>query len=553
MANSAEIIGKRLYHSGCRRAFGIPGGEVLVLMEGLRKSGIDFVLTKHENCAGFMAEGGFHADGAPGILVATIGPGVANAVNVVANAFQDRVPMIFLTGCVDADEALTYTHQVFDHGELLKSVTKASIKVVDGAVDVSIDKAIAIALDGQPGPVHVDLPIRLASKSQPASTMIVRTFPSHTAPAEGTELETARQWLREAKRPLIIAGVDVLNQNAVCVVKEFVRDFGIPLITTYKAKGVLPEDDPLALGGAGLSPLADQYLLPLVRESDLIILAGYDPIEMRSGWRDPWDDGTRVIEFCAVPNTHYMHQADLSFVGHVGEGLKTLRKEASANPVWKNGEPEKVRRDLKSIFSGTVTSGAGEEWGPGAVVDVVRKALPRNGVATVDSGAHRILLSQMWECYEARSLLQSSGLCTMGCAVPLAMGFRLAAQAGMSGANSPVPEVPAVVAFVGDAGMEMVLGELATLRDLKLPVVIVVFIDESLALIELKQRKSKLQNLGVDFGATDFPAVARALGGIGHWISSRNELQVALDGAFERETFTLLACKIGEKVYDRRF
>jgi thiamine pyrophosphate-dependent acetolactate synthase large subunit-like protein len=114
----------------------------------------------------------------------------------------------------------------------------------------------------------------------------------------------------------------------------------------------------------------------------------------------------------------------------------------------------------------------------------------------------------------------------MGCAVPLAMGFRLAAQSGMSGANRPAPDVPAVVAFVGDAGMEMVLGELATLRDLKLPVVIVVFIDESLALIELKQRKSKLQNLGVDFGATDFPAVTRALGGIGHWISSRTNYRL---------------------------
>ena len=112
MANSAEIIGKRLYLAGCRRAFGIPGGEVLTLMAGLKNSGIEFVLTKHENCAGFMVEGGFHADGAPGILVATLGPGVANAVNVAANTFLDRVPFIFLTGCVDECEALTYTHQV---------------------------------------------------------------------------------------------------------------------------------------------------------------------------------------------------------------------------------------------------------------------------------------------------------------------------------------------------------------------------------------------------------------------------------------------------------
>ena len=555
MANASEIIGKRLYHAGCRRAFGIPGGEVLVLMDGLRKSGIEFVLTKHENNAGFMAEGGFHADGAPGILVATLGPGVANAVNVVTNAFQDRVPLIFITGCVDADEALTYTHQVFDHSELLKSVTKASIKVVDGVVDVAIDKALAIALDGQPGPVHVDVPISVAAKEQPAQDfqMIVRNMPSLSAPAEGAALETARNWLREARQPLMIAGVDVLNQHAEKAVEEFARDFRIPFITTYKAKGVLPEDDPLALGGAGLSSLADKQLLPLLRKSDLIILAGYDPIEMRVGWRNPWDEGARVLEFCAVPNTHYMHRASLSFIGDVAEGIKILRKNISPQPVWKNGEPQKVRHELKKIFSGSGTSGANEEWGPAEVIDVVRKALPRNGVATADSGAHRILLSQMWECYAARGLLQSTALCTMGCAVPLAMGFRLAAQARMSSANCPTPDVPAVVAFVGDAGMEMVLGELATLRDLKLPVVIIVFVDESLALIELKQRNSGLPNLGVDFGATDFPAVAEALGGIGLWVSNRDELREGLEGAFERQTFTLLACKIGEKVYDKRF
>ena len=541
MSNSAEIIGKRLYQEGCRRAFGIPGGEVLDLMEGLKNSGIDFFLTKHENSAGFMAEGGYHADGAPAILLATLGPGVANAVNVVTNALQDRVPMIFLTGCVDASDELTYTHQVFNHGELLKSVTKASITVVDGMVDVVIDKAVSIAMDGQPGPVHVDVPISVASKEQPAvnfsdeNPLLVRGSPSPAVPADGADLETARKLLRDAKRPIMVAGLDVLNQSAEEAVKEFVMDFGIPLITTYKAKGILPEDNSLSLGSAGLSPLSDQYLLPLVHESDLIITAGYDPIEMRAGWRNPWGETGKVIEFTTVPNYHYMHHADLSFVGNIGEGLKTLRRGVSHIPVWKGSEPTNVRNQLKSIFSGK------DEWGPGVVIETVRQILPANGVATVDSGAHRILLSQLWECYEPRGLLQSTGLCTMGCAVPLAMGFQIAS-----------PESP-VVAFTGDAGLEMVLGELATLRDLKLPLVIVVFVDESLALIELKQRRAEMSNLGVDFGPTNFPKVAEALGGEGKWVSDKSDLIEAFEDAYERRTFSLLACKIGCKVYDDRF
>ena len=541
MSNSAEIIGKRLYQEGCRRAFGIPGGEVLDLMEGLKNSGIDFFLTKHENSAGFMAEGGYHADGAPAILLATLGPGVANAVNVVTNALQDRVPMIFLTGCVDASDELTYTHQVFNHGELLKSVTKASITVVDGMVDVVIDKAVSIAMDGQPGPVHVDVPISVASKEQPAvnfsdeNPLLVRCSPSPAVPADGADLETARKLLRDAKRPIMVAGLDVLNQSAEEAVKEFVMDFGIPLITTYKAKGILPEDNSLSLGSAGLSPLSDQYLLPLVQESDLIITAGYDPIEMRAGWRNPWGETGKVIEFTTVPNYHYMHHADLSFVGNIGEGLKTLRRGVSHIPVWKGSEPTNVRNQLKSIFSGK------DEWGPGVVIETVRQILPANGVATVDSGAHRILLSQLWECYEPRGLLQSTGLCTMGCAVPLAMGFQIAS-----------PESP-VVAFTGDAGLEMVLGELATLRDLKLPLVIVVFVDESLALIELKQRRAEMSNLGVDFGPTNFPKVAEAMGGEGRWISDKSDLIEAFEGAFKRKTFSLLACKIGYKAYDDCF
>jgi len=172
---------------------------------------------------------------------------------------------------------------------------------------------------------------------------------------------------------------------------------------------------------------------------------------------------------------------------------------------------------------------------------VTRRALPRDTVATVDTGAHRILLNQMWQCYEPRTLLQSTGLCTMGCALPLAMGYKLAQ-----------PD-RTVVAFVGDAGLEMVLGELATLRDLGLPLIVVVFVDESLALIEMKQRDIGYANVGVDFGASDFPAVARAFDMHGVWSDDRDGLECALDEALERQGSTLIACRIGARAYDGRF
>jgi acetolactate synthase-1/2/3 large subunit len=156
---------------------------------------------------------------------------------------------------------------------------------------------------------------------------------SPAAPAAGADLDTARGWLAEAERPLMIAGVDVLNHRAEAAVADFAHDFGVPLITTYKAKGVLPEDDPLALGGAGLSPVADKELLPLIGESDFVLLAGYDPIEMRKGWQAPWGTDKRVVDIAAVANTHYMHQAAINFVGHVGAGLAALaRRRARPSP-----------------------------------------------------------------------------------------------------------------------------------------------------------------------------------------------------------------------------
>ena len=243
MTTGADIIAKRLFNAGCRHAFGIPGGEVLTMIDALDRVGMQFMLCKHENSGGFMAEGTHHATGAPAVLVATIGPGVANLTNVVANAYQERVPMIVITGCVDAKVASTYTHQVFDHRALLDPISKASFTVVDGAVGVIIDKALAIAMDGQPGPVHIDLPIAVAASLQSGDGDVLRGLVSPGAPAKGEHLDAARTALRNAKRPLIIAGTDALNQNASDEISKLVEGFNIPLITTYKAKGIIAEDN----------------------------------------------------------------------------------------------------------------------------------------------------------------------------------------------------------------------------------------------------------------------------------------------------------------------
>ena len=144
MSEAADILARALYQAGCRYAFGMPGGEVLRLLKALEEAGIAFHLAKHETPAGFMAEGTYHMTGAPAVLLATLGPGVTNAVNAVANALQDRVPLIFITGCVDPIDQEGYTHQVFDHGRVVAPLVKGSFTLVDGAVEVIAEKALRL-------------------------------------------------------------------------------------------------------------------------------------------------------------------------------------------------------------------------------------------------------------------------------------------------------------------------------------------------------------------------------------------------------------------------
>jgi acetolactate synthase-1/2/3 large subunit len=494
-------------------------------------------LARHETAATIMAAGAATLTGAPGLLVTTLGPGLVNAMNGIADALQERIPLLAVSGVVERAVRGRYTHQILDHAALLRPLVKASFEVEAEGAGAVIERAMALALTPPCGPVHLDLAPAVAAAADPAPRE-PRAVPRSTAPGvdpADPAIAELRRRLAVAQRPLIVAGFEAARTDCAPVINGIADRHAVPVLTTYKAKGVLDERHPRALGGAGLSPAADRVLLPLAARADLVLLAGYDPIEMRLGWLDPFPSTAHVAELTAAPVDHAMHRVDQRLVGPVGPLLHALFDGLASPPRWPEGEPDRARGQLAKLFAVPVG------WGPHAVFATLAEALPAEAVVTVDSGAHRILFSQMWRAARPLQLLQSTGFCTMAAALPLAIGARISE-----------PARP-VIAVLGDGGLEMGLGELGTLRDQGLPVVLVVLQDASLALIELKQQDAGLVRAGVAMGRTDLPALARAFGGYGVEVASADGLRSALGDALAADRFTILACRIEAAAYRGRF
>ncbi|MGH1419280.1 MAG: thiamine pyrophosphate-binding protein [Hyphomicrobiaceae bacterium] len=538
-ARVADIVAETLSAHDIRHAFGMPGGEVVTLVDALNQAGVEFTLARHETAAAIMAAGAFSVTGAPGLLVTTLGPGLANAVNGIADASQEHVPLIVISGVVDHNIRGTYTHQVVDHKKLLHPLVKASFEVETEGVGATVARAISVAMAHPMGPVHIDLAPETAAKLATADDAVVKNTPKPRPKytPDSPEFSLVYRALEKSQRPIMIAGLDAVKDGAGPALTKLAENYQIPVLTTYKAKGTIDEDHPLSLGAAGLSPLADKTILPLVAQSDLILLVGYDPIEMRQPWCQPFKPNQHVIALGPPVADHGMHRGDLHIEGPTELILQTVldHPEAPDTPAkWPDGAPSAAKNDLLQAFKPPT------DWGPHSVFTVLQDTKPENSIVTVDSGAHRILLSQMMRFQTPNTLLQSAGFCTMGAAVPLATGARKAA-----------PEITAI-SVVGDGGLEMGLGELATLRDQSLPVVIIVLQDHSLALIELKQRQAGLAQAGVKLGATRFEDIAEAFGGKGERVTSAQSLARALTAAYACETFTVIVAEIEAEAYAGR-
>lgn len=536
LVRTADVVAASLAAQGVRHAFGMPGGEVVEILDALGRVGIVFTLARHETAAAAMAAGSWLATGRPPLLLTTIGPGLANAIDGIADASQERVPLIVLSGVVDRALRSRFTHQVVDHAAMLRPFVKASFEIDAAAPGATVARAIGLATAGLCGPVHLDLAPGVAAAAAgdtavPGPVLVKRPVPSPRDPA----IEALAARLANSRRPLILAGFTAARCPRSTGIVRLAERLGAPVVTTYKAKGVIREDHPLALGGAGLSPAADHILQGAVRQSDLVLTFGYDPIEMRAGWLDVPGLQDQVVDITPVPIDHGMYFPSLRIEAECGATAFALAEALDSHEGW----PPSVVASIRTALAERFASPPG--FGPHAIIDALQAHVGPEDLVTVDSGAHRILLSQKWVARRPLSLVQSAGFCTMATALPTAIGAKIAVPGRR------------VVAVLGDGGLEMGLGELATLRDSGLPVTVVVFQDQSLALIELKQAAARLPRAGVTLGETDFARIAEAFGGHGVNVETLPDLEREFVAAASRPVFSLIACRFSSHEYDGAF
>lgn len=493
---------------GVRRIFGVPGGETsLDVIAAAAGRGIAFVLARHETGAALMALATAEVTGAPGVVLTTRGPGLANAVNGIACAALERAPLCVVSDGFPTDHRRFVTHQFFEHADLLAPITKGSSRLQGDDAAAEIERLLDRAVAAPAGVVHFDVTGDAARHPVAAAEGPVAAAPALDADA----LATAVALLRQARRPVVLCGLEAAADPALAgAVRRFAAAAGCPALVTYKAKGVVPDGDAAYAGlftGGSLEAAC-------VSSADLLILAGLDPVELIP---QPWRYGAPVIEVARRPFP-LGYVAPAAGLYQAPAAAMAALADAAVASGWTAAE---IAGHRAAMLGRLAWTGTGQVTPP-AVVTLAQQVAGELGLdarATVDAGAHMFSATALWRAGRPRDLLISNGLSTMGFAVPAAIGAALAE-----------PDRP-VVAFTGDGGLAMGLGELATAAQSGARIVVIVFNDASLSLIDIKQQHRQMRRDGVSLGAADFAAVAEGLGVRGYRARDVDSYRAALRSA----------------------
>lgn len=507
MATVAEILVDTLAAAGVDTVFGLPGGEVVEILDALRRRNLRFVFVHNESSAVFMADAMARITGKPGVALTTLGPGATNAVVGVAHAYLDRSPVLVITAQKPDALLPDYTHQVLDLHALYAPITKGSFKLTAQNVQTVTQQALTLAQAGRPGPVHLQI-------SNEEATLAIAdsiTRPENATPTVTDKVMHARQLLSSAQKPLIVVGLGVEPEQPYGALRELAEAANAPVIVLPKGKGAIPDDHPLSAGVIGLTRTDPAY--EILDEADCIVAVGFDVVELVK----KWEQAAPLIWIAPWANEDPVLPAQVELVGPMTPVLQQLAdSDFATTPTW---GADRVTAFRHKLAQRTLPEAAAGRLLPQQVLATLRHQLPRDTLLAVDVGSHKIHSSLEWPTYMPNRFLVSNGLSSMGFALPSAIGASFALD------GQPT------VCLTGDAGMAMVMGELGVLAQWQLPVIVIVLNDSAIDLIRSHQVRAGKPVYGTEFPSPNFAQIAAAYGLAAARVTSDTEYADALTTA----------------------
>ena len=524
----SDLLVAALENEGVDRIFGVPGEENLDVVESLRTSSIQLVLTRHEQAAAFMAATHGRLTGRPGVCIATLGPGALNFSTGAAYAHLGAMPMIMITGQKAIMTARQARFQIVDVIASMKPLTKMTRQIVSAAsIPTIVREAFRVAQEERPGPVHLELPEDVAGEELAETVRVVPPHPVDIPVAHPAALDRAAAMIIEAKRPLVMLGAAASRPRSTAGLGGFVLRTGIPFFTTQMGKGTVAGGSKQYIGTTALSER--DYVHEAIDKADLIIAIGHDTIEKPPFIMGP--KGPKVIHVGYTPaNVEEVYFPHAEVVGDVGPSLELL-----ADRVEGKVKNATALLPLREKILSRLTDRNDEERFPPTpqrIVRDVRQVIPSDGIVALDNGMYKIWFARNYRTYVANTLLLDNALATMGAGLPSAMMAKLL-----------YPE-RRVMAVCGDGGFMMNSQELETAVRLKLDLVVLILDDSAYGMIRWKQAVDKFPDWGLTFGNPNFVQYAEAYGAKGSRVEATGDLVPTLEGAFRQGGVHLVAVPI---------
>jgi acetolactate synthase I/II/III large subunit len=523
---TGTLLVKCLECEGVKYVFGIPGEENLHVIDALLDSGIQFITTRHEQGAAFMADVYGRLTGNPGVCLSTLGPGATNLVTGVADANLDGAPLIAITGQVGTDSMHLSSHQYLDLVSLFTPITKWSKQIVrPDTVTEIVRKAFKIAANGKPGAVHIDLPKNIAA--MPVEGNPIPKFPAEKSFASFASLEKAAAAISQAKNPLILSGNGSIRVGADKAITAFAQALKIPVANTFMGKGIIPFTSAYSLWTIGLAQ--QDYINQVLEETDLVIAIGYDLVEYSP---QKWNQNgkIKIIHIgteCAGTDKYY--QPAVEVIGDITDSVKEIMQRCSRaeQPAHALEIRQKMQTEYDSIATDTAFP-----MKPNKILYDVRKVMGEDDILISDVGAHKMWIARQYHCYKPNTCIISNGFASMGISIPGALAAKL------------VHPERQVLAVCGDGGFMMNCQELETARRVGCPFVTLIFNDGSYGLIKWKQQTKFGRTGCVDFTNPDFKMLAESMGLKGYRVENAEDLIPILKDAFAQQVPSVIDCPV---------